>query len=226
MALPFAQPIVCPQLIGRAAQLDLLAQLIERTCGGAGGIVLVSGEAGIGKSRLVGEARDRAVDRGWTVAQGNCFEPIAPCRTRRCSTCCARSPAESAGRRARPPLGPVAPELVKLAARSWPCRLPGARARPPLDPEQEKRRLFEAVAQALGGARGRGAGAARASRTCTGPTTPASTLLLFLARRARARGRVLLLLTYRSDEVAPAPGPLPGRARPRAAGDRGAAGRA
>ncbi len=45
-------------LIGRATELELLAQRWEQARGGAGQVVLLSGEAGIGKSRVAHEFRD------------------------------------------------------------------------------------------------------------------------------------------------------------------------
>src|SRR5712691_10584071 len=71
MAPSFTSP-VCPVVVGRALELASL----ERFLGGDGGPVLfVSGEAGIGKSRLVAEARQSAIQRGVRVLRGACFEP-------------------------------------------------------------------------------------------------------------------------------------------------------
>lgn len=44
-------------LIGRSGQLETLVARIEALGGGQGGLVLVSGEAGVGKSRLIAELR-------------------------------------------------------------------------------------------------------------------------------------------------------------------------
>lgn len=49
-------------LIGRTAELARLVELWREACGGAGRAVLMSGEAGIGKSRLVEELGHAAVD--------------------------------------------------------------------------------------------------------------------------------------------------------------------
>jgi DNA-binding CsgD family transcriptional regulator len=47
-------------LFERGRELEQLDALIERAAGGDGGVVVVEGPAGIGKSRLLGEARTRA----------------------------------------------------------------------------------------------------------------------------------------------------------------------
>src|SRR4051812_37337420 len=68
-------PIVCPVLIGRAAQLATLERLIAEVRQSRGQVVLISGEAGIGKSRLVLEMKARVIDQGCAIFQGRCFEP-------------------------------------------------------------------------------------------------------------------------------------------------------
>lgn len=67
-------PVLCSVLIGRAASLEALVRLLADAAGGRGCTVTVSGEAGIGKSRLVAAARSAALARGFTVVQGNYFE--------------------------------------------------------------------------------------------------------------------------------------------------------
>jgi predicted ATPase len=74
---------LCPVLIGRTPLLEELARLIDHTQGGTGQTLLFAGEAGIGKSRLVAEAKTCAIQRGFHILQGNCFEldralPYAP----------------------------------------------------------------------------------------------------------------------------------------------------
>jgi DNA-binding NarL/FixJ family response regulator len=71
---PLAQSLFCPILIGRDAQLFALAELLEQARQGYGQIALISGEAGIGKSRLAAEMGERAATQGFHVVRGNCFE--------------------------------------------------------------------------------------------------------------------------------------------------------
>jgi predicted ATPase len=77
-------PLSCPTFVGREAESARLAAARDRAAAGVPAVVLVGGEAGVGKSRLVGElvAGSRAV--GATVLAGGCVElggeglPFAP----------------------------------------------------------------------------------------------------------------------------------------------------
>ncbi|HLY31771.1 MAG TPA: AAA family ATPase, partial [Ktedonobacterales bacterium] len=77
MAIPLNQPILCPILIGRQSELGVLRALIEQardqTRSAPGRMILISGEAGIGKSRLSAEAKAYAREQGFLVLQGACF---------------------------------------------------------------------------------------------------------------------------------------------------------
>src|SRR5947207_14564486 len=75
----FGTPILCPVLIGRGAELTALRLLVDRARSGKGQLVLLSGEAGIGKSRLVAEARTYATAQGFLLLQGQCFPTDRSC---------------------------------------------------------------------------------------------------------------------------------------------------
>ena len=69
------RPLVCPILVGRAPYLSSLSEALERAHQGAGETCVVSGEPGVGKSRLVRELRALAATHGVRVLAGRCFEP-------------------------------------------------------------------------------------------------------------------------------------------------------
>jgi tetratricopeptide (TPR) repeat protein len=67
---PDLPPRASVDLAGRAAHLRAIEEAVAATAAGRGGVVLVAGEPGIGKTRLATEAADRARACGVTVAWG------------------------------------------------------------------------------------------------------------------------------------------------------------
>ncbi|GAA2097433.1 helix-turn-helix transcriptional regulator [Microlunatus panaciterrae] len=61
-------------LIGRAAELDQLARLAGVRPGPRPGVVLLSGDAGIGKTRLLTALTGMAREQGWLVSVGQCLD--------------------------------------------------------------------------------------------------------------------------------------------------------
>ncbi|GAB3299089.1 helix-turn-helix transcriptional regulator [Geodermatophilus aquaeductus] len=134
-------------LVGRAGELATLLAAVDRAAAGRGSAVLVAGDAGVGKSRLLDELAARAAGRGLRVLAGHCVDlgevglPYLPFVDL---------------------LRPVAAELGDgaaglFAARSAAAREPDAAdlgspvrvLRPPVD--DGRLQLFEAVAAALAG---------------------------------------------------------------------------
>ncbi|HMH89786.1 MAG TPA: AAA family ATPase [Streptosporangiaceae bacterium] len=78
--MPDSQPGVSqqgvsrPPLVGRAAELGRLTELLGDAEAGRPVVVLVSGDAGVGKTRLVTELTGVAGRRGFTVLTGHCAE--------------------------------------------------------------------------------------------------------------------------------------------------------
>jgi DNA-binding CsgD family transcriptional regulator len=76
--------LVSPVLVGRGAELELLTSTLEGMMDGRPGTVLVGGEAGVGKSRLIAELTHQARTRGARALVGGCVEldgggiPFAP----------------------------------------------------------------------------------------------------------------------------------------------------
>src|SRR6266487_4809412 len=79
MTIRLHQPIVCPTLIGRKAELAALQECIEAAARRQGGIALLSGEAGIGKSRLMAELQRPAEALGFQLLSGQCFPTDRSC---------------------------------------------------------------------------------------------------------------------------------------------------
>ena len=67
--------ILCPALVGRGGELEASARMLDA---GYGGAVVVLGEAGIGKSRLVRELVGQARDRSLVVVSGRAVQSRQP----------------------------------------------------------------------------------------------------------------------------------------------------
>ena len=63
--------VLCPILIGRDDLLDLAERRLAEAAEGRGGLLLLAGEAGVGKSRLLGAIRRKAVAAGFVTANGS-----------------------------------------------------------------------------------------------------------------------------------------------------------
>jgi AAA ATPase domain len=62
--------VLCPVVVGRDEELAVLEQSLEEAQSGCGGVVLLVGEAGIGKSRLAREVAAAAAGRGMRILVG------------------------------------------------------------------------------------------------------------------------------------------------------------
>jgi DNA-binding CsgD family transcriptional regulator/tetratricopeptide (TPR) repeat protein len=196
----FGTPISCPVLIGRTAELTAIHLLIDRARSGKGQMVLLSGEAGIGKSRLVAEAKTYATTQGFLPLQGQCFPtdrscPYAPLldllRTH-LATSSREQVATDMGLLAAA-LSPLLPDLLPLASELPPL--------PSLAPEHEKRRLFATLAH-LFLRQATQQPALLIVEDLHWSDQSSLDFLHYLARRCPA-SPLLVLLTYRSDEVHP-----------------------
>ncbi|MEV8511048.1 BTAD domain-containing putative transcriptional regulator [Dactylosporangium sp. NPDC051484] len=76
-AAPVENAECVPRLVGRGAEERRIAERIELAAGGAGGVLLVAGEAGLGKTRLAELAAEIAAGRGLSVAWSRCVEASA-----------------------------------------------------------------------------------------------------------------------------------------------------
>ena len=61
-----------PEFVGRAAELQLLDELLTEVQAGEPVVAIICGEAGSGKTRLVGEVAAAASGRGMRALTGSC----------------------------------------------------------------------------------------------------------------------------------------------------------
>ena len=184
---------VSPAFVGREAELGTLADACERARGGTPGAVLLGGEAGGGKTRLVGEFADRVRD-DVLVLVGGCLElstagfPYAP------FTAALRQLVREAG------AAEIAALMPRDGARDLARLLPEF-GEPPADrdPDSARARLFEQMLVLLERLAERrplvliiedAHWADRSTRD----------LVIFLLRNLRHTA-VLVIITFRSDEL-------------------------
>ncbi|WP_170201413.1 AfsR/SARP family transcriptional regulator [Actinocorallia herbida] len=133
--LPARPPAPEPRLAGiagRRTELAALDGLLRSAAAGTPGFALITGEPGIGKTRLTEELAGRARARGFTVAVGRC-----------------------AATEGAPAFWPWVTVLERLADTSPPlpadvrANLPGVGSATGTDPEGARFRTYEAAAKAL-----------------------------------------------------------------------------
>ena len=200
MAAPLVKPILCPILIGRGPYLSALHDCIDEAASGHGRVVLVAGEAGIGKSRLISEAGIYASACGLRIVTGHCFEPDEALPYAPLVDVLRTLLRTTHGARGAQALRPFASELIRVLPDLADLFSNGT---PELDvayePEREKRRLVQAFTLLVSeiSARQPLLLFIEDLQWCDEASLDA---LLYLARRL-ASHPVLLVLTYRSDEV-------------------------
>ena len=70
----FASTVGALPVVGREREAAVLSGVLDRALSGHGQVLLVSGEAGIGKTRLAGLLADQSTGRGSLVVWGRCFD--------------------------------------------------------------------------------------------------------------------------------------------------------
>ncbi|GAC1393741.1 MAG: hypothetical protein NVSMB38_23160 [Ktedonobacteraceae bacterium] len=206
MTASFNRPVVCPTFIGRThdlAALRLLVEGVKDAESKQGHAAIVSGEAGIGKSRLVTEAKTYAANQGFLLLQGNCFQtdnsfPYAPLRdllrtylTNSIEDNIDLEPYVHDLSKLLPDLPLLLPHLVVLASKEATS-----------DPEQEKRRIFTTLTHFFihETMRQRVVCVIEDLHWCDDGTLE----FLFSLIRRCSQQPIFFLFTYRSDEVQPA----------------------
>ena len=168
------------RLVGRARELAVVDEVLEH-----GGVLTLTGEPGVGKSRIAVEARVRAEARGIRWLQGRCVSYGAAL---------AYWPYADLLREVPEPERPASPYVDRLL---------GLSADVEVEPEGYRRALHGDVVPLAAGARREPADRRRRSRTCTGQTSRRSRsppswpswqretrLVLFLVARPEAGPRL------------------------------------
>lgn len=191
-----ARRVSSPHLSGRTEELALLESALGRAANGTPGLVLLGGEAGIGKSRLLAEFTARAREAGAQVLIGECVEfteveiPFAPLLGALRPVLRERDDLpELLGERRRH-LAPLFPELGASA--------PPDDADSALHEQLARARFFEAVL-ALLERLGEEAPLVFAVEDLHWSDRATRDLIAFLVRNAA--GRLVLLGSYRTDEL-------------------------
>ncbi len=186
--------------VGRVAERAQLRMLLEAALEGRGGMALIGGPPGMGKTRLARETASLAEQMGLVVYTGNCLDMESPPPYQP-----AIDHLEHAARQASPEgfraaLGVNAPEVAKL--------LPSLRQRyddippaPELTPEQERRYMLHGVGEFI-------ERAAKAQPMVLVYEdlhwADESTLLLLRHLGGRLKAVPLVVIgTYRDDELEP-----------------------
>jgi DNA-binding CsgD family transcriptional regulator/tetratricopeptide (TPR) repeat protein len=182
-----------PTFVGRVEELGVLEAARVRAANAEPGIVLVGGEAGVGKTRLVAELSGRCLADGSRVLTGGCV-PVGEGGL-------PYAPIVEVLRGLLADLG--ADELRGLIGPSWPelgGLLPALGEAPAGPSDQAARaRLFELLLGLLGRL-GEQAPLVLVVEDLHWADRSTRDLLGFLARNLR-RERVMLVVTYRSDET-------------------------
>ncbi|MFN2130808.1 MAG: ATP-binding protein, partial [Anaerolineae bacterium] len=184
--------------VGRQSELDTLREGFDEACAGRGSLILLAGEAGIGKTHLAREFAGHARQRGALVLWGRCFEgewqpPYGPW-----ATALDEIVRIADADLLRQELGPAAPTLAQLVP-GIRALLPGIADAPSLSPDEGRYRVYDAAVRFL-------------SRVAQ--RTPLvlvlddlhwadsdSLQLLRYAARSVGRSRILILGTYRDPEL-------------------------
>jgi DNA-binding CsgD family transcriptional regulator/tetratricopeptide (TPR) repeat protein len=183
--------------VGRSAELAALRVLVPRQAGERGRLVLVGGEAGSGKSRLVRELAHEVACEGVLVLYGAC-DAVVQTAYRPFAEALDQLTRSTDPEALRTDLGSTGGELARLVP-DLGVRLGGLSAPVAADSDTERHRLHTAVTDLLASA-GRRQPLLLVIEDGHWADTPTLVLLRHLAR-ASNDARVLVLTTFRDTEA-------------------------
>jgi tetratricopeptide (TPR) repeat protein len=134
------------RLIGRRGEVDRLRGLWSEALAGQCVLALVSGEPGVGKTRLAREVVAAARLSGATVLSGGCYEYEATTPYLPFVEALREWVREEPTERLRAVVDTSAPEIVRMAPEAEE-KLGQTPVRPPLTPSEERLRLFDSLAR-------------------------------------------------------------------------------
>ena len=187
--------------VGRERELAALVSRLQDAEATGPGVIFITGEAGVGKTRLLREVAAKAEVQGWRVLFGHAYDTEGMPPFLAFAEAIGQHLRSSAGEEAARALAEAAPEVALLVPELR--ALTGNVAGPSsLGPEADRYRLFEAVSEFFLGL------------SCAGDTLglllcledlhwadkPTLLLLQHLARRL-AGSRLRLMATYRDAEL-------------------------
>jgi class 3 adenylate cyclase len=190
-----AQAVLCPVLVRREEPLAALEDALLEARRGHGRLVVLSGEAGIGKTRLANELTRQARRLGSAVLGGGCSEAELSLPYLPFVEAIGNYLADEDLGLLREQLGPAGAELSQL----FPQFSEGRATEGSDDPGQAKLRLFEAILSLLA-IPAADRGLLVVIEDVHWADDSSRQLLDHLARRM-AGMRALVLATYRSDEL-------------------------
>ncbi len=137
---------ICSQpLVGRGKEVSFLQEKVDAALEGKGSVVFITGQAGIGKTRLAREIRDYAQAKGCQWLEGN-YEKAVSLPYKAWADVVRSYLYQHEGRSLQSLAGPYAAQVAKI--------IPGAAggaggsgSAVPSNPEEERFRLFEGLTQ-------------------------------------------------------------------------------